>query len=80
MNIITLFSPVGWLLGFIMFYINKVTNNYGLTLILFSVLVKVCMIPLGIQQQKGLICSARMQPKMKRLQKAYANNKQKYSE
>ena len=80
MNIITLFSPVGWLLGFIMFYINKVTNNYGLTLILFSVLVKVCMIPLGIQQQKGLISSARMQPKMKRLQKAYANNKQKYSE
>ena len=73
MNIITLFSPVGWLLGFIMFYINKVTNNYGLTLILFSVLVKVCMIPLGIQQQKGLISSARMQPKMKRLQKAYAD-------
>lgn len=80
MNLITLFSPIGWVLGFIMFYINKVTNNYGLTLILFSVLVKVCMIPLGIQQQKGLISSARMQPKMKRLQKAYGNNKQKYSE
>lgn len=80
MSIVKLFSPVGWLLGFIMFYINKLTNNYGLTLLLFSILVKVCMIPLGIQQQKGLISSARMQPKMKRLQKAYGNNKQKYSE
>ena len=80
MSIIKLFSPVGWLLGLIMFFINKLTNNYGLTLLLFSVLVKVCMIPLGIQQQKGLISSARMQPKMRALQKAYANNKQKYSE
>jgi len=80
MSIVKLFSPVGWLLGFIMFYINKLTNNYGLTLLIFSVLVKVLMIPLGIQQQKGLISSARMQPKMKALQKAYGNNKQKYSE
>lgn len=80
MSIIKLFSPVGWVLGFIMFYINKVTNNYGLTLLIFSILVKVCMIPLGIQQQKGLISNARMQPKMKAIQKAYANNKQRYSE
>jgi len=80
MSIVKMFAPVGWLLGFIMFYINKVTNNYGLTLLVFSILVKVLMIPLGIQQQKGLITSARMQPKMKALQKAYGNNKQRYSE
>jgi len=80
MNIISFFAPVGWVLGLIMFYINKIVNNYGLTLLVFSILVKVLMIPLGIQQQKGLICSARMQPKMKALQKAYGNNKQKYSE
>ena len=80
MDIISFFAPVGWVLGLIMFYINKITNNYGLTLLLFSILVKVLMIPLGIQQQKGLICSARLQPKMKALQKAYGNNKQKYSE
>jgi len=80
MNIISFFAPVGWVLGLIMFYINKITNNYGLTLLVFSILVKVLMIPLGIQQQKGLICSARLQPKMKALQKAYGNNKQKYSE
>ena len=80
MNIISFFAPVGWVLGLIMFYINKVTNNYGLTLLLFSIIVKVLMIPLGIQQQKGMISSARLQPKMKALQKAYGNNKQKYSE
>ncbi len=80
MSIVNLFAPVGWVLGFIMYYINGLTHNYGITLILFSILVKVLMIPLGIKQQKGLISNARMQPKMKALQKAYGNNKQKYSE
>lgn len=80
MSIVNLFSPVGYVLGLIMYYINEFTHNYGLTLIIFSVLIKVCMIPLGIKQQKGLISNARMQPKMKALQKAYGNNKQKYSE
>ncbi|WMJ82855.1 YidC/Oxa1 family membrane protein insertase [Oscillospiraceae bacterium LTW-04] len=80
MSIVNLFAPVGWVLGFIMYYINQLTHNYGITLILFSVLVKIIMIPLGIKQQKGMISNARMQPKMKALQKAYGNNKQKYSE
>lgn len=80
MSIVNLFAPVGWVLGFIMYYINGLTHNYGITLILFSILVKVLMIPLGIKQQKGLISNARMQPKMKAIQKAYGNNKQKYSE
>ncbi len=80
MSIVNLFAPVGWVLGQIMYYINEVTHNYGITLIIFSILVKVLMIPLGIKQQKGLISNARMQPKMKALQKAYGNNKQRYSE
>lgn len=80
MNLISIFSPIGYVLGFIMYYINQVVQNYGVTLIIFSILVKLCMIPLGIKQQKGLISNARMQPKMKAIQKAYGNNKQKYSE
>ena len=79
-RMIQLFSIIGTPLGWIMYQINNFTNNYGLTLIIFSILLKVCMIPLGIKQQKGLISSARMQPKMRAIQKAYGNNKQRYSE
>lgn len=74
------FSFIGIPLGWVMYYIDQFTHNYGITLILFSILVKICMIPLGIKQQKGMIVNARMQPKMKELQKAYGNNRQKYSE
>ncbi|MEG2175041.1 MAG: YidC/Oxa1 family membrane protein insertase [Oscillospiraceae bacterium] len=75
-----LFAPIGWVLGWVMYAINSVVHNYGITLIIFAVLVKVCMIPLGVKQQKGLIANARITPKMKELQKAYGNNKQRYSE
>ncbi len=77
---ISFFSFIGTPLGWIMYQINNFTHNYGITLIIFSVLLKLCMIPLGIKQQKGLIANARMQPKMKAIQKAYGNNKQRYSE
>lgn len=80
MGIVGFFAPVGWVLGKVMYYINGVVHNYGLTLLIFSILVKVLMIPLGIKQQKGMVANARMQPKMQALQKAYGNNKQKYSE
>lgn len=77
---IEFFSFIGAPLGWIMYHMNNFTHNYGITLILFSLLVKVCMIPLGIKQQKGLISNARMQPKMKAIQKAYGNNRERYSE
>jgi YidC/Oxa1 family membrane protein insertase len=62
-----------------MYVINGVTHNYGLTLILFTVLIKALMIPLGISQQKSVIANARMQPKMMALQKMYGNNRDRYS-
>ena len=63
-----------------MYAINSVVNNYGITLILFAILVKVLMIPLAIKQQKSMIVNARLQPKMREIQKKYANNREKYAE
>ena len=75
-----MFSFIGTPLGLVMYAINSVLHNYGITLIVFSVILKILMIPLGIKQQKGLIVNAKMQPKMKELQRMYGNNKQRYSE
>lgn len=77
---IKMFEFIGIPLGWIMYQINSVVHNYGLTLIIFSILTRILMIPLGIKQQKGMIANARMQPKMQALQKAYGNNRQRYSE
>ena len=76
---IKLFSPIGAVFGWVMYQINGLTHNYGLTLILFTVLVKLLMVPLGIRQQKSVIANARMQPKMAAIQKMYGNNRERYS-
>ncbi|MBE6904150.1 MAG: YidC/Oxa1 family membrane protein insertase [Ruminococcaceae bacterium] len=55
-------------------------RNYGFALIVFTIIIKVILIPLGIKQQKSSLNQMKFQPKMKEIQQKYANNKQKQSE
>lgn len=67
-------------LGFVMRHIYQFINNYGLSIIVFTILVKLIMLPLGIKQQKASAKMAIIQPQMAELQKKYANNQQKLNE
>ena len=40
--------------GFILNFIYEIVNNYGIAIILFSLLVKLLMIPISIKQQKTM--------------------------
>ena len=55
-------------------------SNYGLALIVFTLIVKLITVPSQIKQQKNTAKMAKFSPKLKQLQKQYANNKQKYQE
>lgn len=68
--------PLGW----IMWVIYAVVRNYGIALILFTVVTKAALFPLSIKQQKSSAKMAIFQPKIAELQKKYANNKQKQQE
>ncbi len=68
--------PLGWLMN----AIYGIVNNYGITLIIFAVLFKLLMVPLGIKQQKAMIANARIQPLMAEIQRKYAKNRQKMAE
>lgn len=68
--------PLGYILGFIYNFIN----NYGWSLIIFTVLIKVLLLPLGLKQQKATTKMQQIQPKMTEIQKKYANDQQKLSE
>ena len=68
--------PLGYILGFI----YKFINNYGWSLIIFTVLIKVLLLPLGLKQQKATTKMQQIQPKMTEIQKKYANDQQKLSE
>ena len=68
--------PFGYLIGF--FY--EVSNNYILSLLLMTICVKLILLPSSIKQQKGMVKTQRMQPKIKRIKEKYAGNQQKMNE
>ena len=73
-------GPIAKVLGYI---INAIYNflevigipNIGLSIILFTVIVNVLMIPLTIKQQKFQKMTAKMNPELQAVQKKYKNKK-----
>ena len=65
-------KPLGWLLGLL----YNLIGYYGITIILFTVIVKLCLYPLYIKQTKSTVMMAEVQPKIQALQRKYANDKE----
>ena len=63
--------------GYLLNIINDFVGNYGLAIILFTVIIKLIMIPLSIKQQKTMKKSAKLQEQMKVLQFKYKNDPEK---
>lgn len=68
--------PIGYLLG----WIYKLIPNYGWALIVFTLAVKLLLLPLGLKQQKSMTKMQAMQPKITALQEKYKNDQQKLSQ
>lgn len=61
-------------LGLLLTGVYNAVNNYGLALIIFTIVVRVCMIPLYTKQIKTSAEMSSMQPKIKEIQTRYAKN------
>lgn len=68
--------PIGYLLG----WIYDIIPNYGWALIVFTFVVKLILLPLGLKQQKSMTKMQAMQPKITALQEKYKNDQQKLSQ
>ena len=66
--------------GFVLNFIYELIGNYGYAIILFSILIKLAMIPISIKQQQTMKKSTRIQAKMKELQEKYKNNPEKLNQ
>lgn len=80
-----LLGPIAKLLGIIMNAIFNLMDslfgvqNIGLSIILFTVVVYMCMLPLTYKQQKFSKMSAKMNPEIKAVQKKYAGKQDQAS-
>ncbi len=63
--------------GYLLDFINNIVGNYGLAIILFTIVIKLIMLPLSIKQQKTMKKSTKLQEKMKVLQFKYKNDPDK---
>ena len=64
-----IYTPFAWLLRIFYSWTGK---NYALALLLFSLGVKILLLPFSIRQQKSQIKMARIRPKMLAIEKKYA--------
>ena len=55
----------------------SIVPNYGVTIILFTIIVKIFLIPLTIKQQKSTLKMQKVQPLIQELQAKYKNDKEK---
>ncbi len=64
-------------LGFIIEQIYSLVQNYGWAIIIFTIIVKLILLPLNIKSQKAMKKQQKIQPILMELQKKYANDKEK---
>ena len=68
--------PFAWLVR--VFY--ELTGSYGVAIILFTLVLKLILLPLQMKSKKSMMRMNRMSGRMQEIQKKYANNQAKMSE
>lgn len=56
--------------------LNNITGSYGLAIIALTIIVRGCLWPLGVSQQRSMRAMQILQPKMKLIQDRYKNDPQ----
>ncbi len=66
-------------LNYLLQAFNDLTGNYGVAIILLTLLVKLILLPLTIKSTRSMIAMQKIQPEIKKLQEKYKDDKEKLS-
>ena len=69
-------TPLGWIMKGLYFLVK----NYGIALLLFTLVTRLIVFPLAIKQQKSTAKMAMIAPELEKLKKKYGKNQQKLQE
>ena len=73
-------GAISSLFGYLLNALYTVFNNYGIAIIVFSIILRIILIPITIKQQKSMKKSAKLQEEMKEIQRKYKNNPEKLNQ
>ncbi len=74
------FNIFGSIFGYVLWAAYYFVNNFGIAIIIFTLLFKVVLFPSSVKQQKSMAANAKIQAKQRALQEKYGNDKQRYNE
>ena len=66
--------------GYLLDWLYQFSGNYGLALILFSLVVKVVLLPMNAKSKKSMLKMSRIAPMAKALEAKYGDDKMKYQQ
>ncbi|NLI38745.1 MAG: YidC/Oxa1 family membrane protein insertase [Clostridiaceae bacterium] len=77
-----LLSALGVIFGKLMFFIYNTVgfHNYAISLLLFTIVYKVILLPLSVKQIRSTQKMQEYQPELQRIQERYKNDKEKLNE
>ena len=67
-------------IGAVLAWIYGIVGNYGVSIIILTIVIRVILLPLGVKQIKSMQAMQAIQPKVKEIQKKYKTNKTKAQE
>lgn len=75
-----IFNFLGSLFGYLLYAAYFVVQNFGVAIIIFTLIFKIILFPSSVKQQKNMAANAKMQKKQQELKEKYGNDKQRYNE
>lgn len=71
-------QPIGKAIAYALHWLAVIAGgNYGVAIILLTVLMRIVLLPLSIKQTKSMIAMQKLQPQLKELQKKYKDDREK---
>ncbi len=73
-------KAIGKVFGVLLMFLYNLVENYGLAIILFSLVVKIIMLPFQMKSKKGMMRVSRLAPEMEEIKRKHEANPRKYQE
>ena len=71
----SLFGYIGYVFGYILWFFYELVKNYGVAIILFTIVLKIIMFPFSVKQQKSMAKNSIIAAKRNEITKRYENDK-----
>lgn len=66
--------------GYLLDWLCRLSGNYGVALILFSLIIKIILLPMSAKGKKSMLKMSRVSPRVKALEAQFGENKERYQQ